>query len=154
MQALAPLHFALLLSPIPLLTALNKVSDVPFLPLPGGCETTLPVLQPDPQPPNNALPSVPPPYDSDVQDSSYAVVFSKYLYSSAPTKSAKELRLADHFRTHCVLLNQDGMLGDTLSIVYDMRPRDLQTSINLKNARKMKEFKLLDILAAQYPTHS
>ena len=150
MQALVPLRLVLLLSPMPLLTALNRLPDVPFFPLPGGREFAFPLFQPKPQPepPNNPLTPVPPPYDTDKQDSSNAVVFSKYLYSSASKWSAKEI--ADHFRTHYVLLNQDGMLGDTLSIVYDMRLRDLQTSI--KNARKMKE--VVDILSAQHPTHS
>ena len=146
MQALVPLRLVLLLSPMPLLTALNRLPDVPFFPHTDRRHTAFPL--PQPEPPNNPLTPVPPPYDTDIQASSNAVVFSKYLYSSASTWSAKEI--ADHFRTHYVLLNQDGMLGDTLSIVYDMRLRDLQTSI--KNARKMKE--VVDILAAQHPTHS
>lgn len=146
MQALVPLRLVLLLSPMPLLTALNRLPDVPFFPHTDRRHTAFPL--PQPEPPNNPLTPVPPPYDTDIQDSPNAVVFSKDLYSSASTWSAKEI--ADHFRTHYVLLNQDGMLGDTLSIVYDMRLRDLQTSI--KNARKMKE--VVDILAAQHPTHS
>ena len=73
--------------------------------------------------------------------SSTIVGFSKHLYSSLATENVTTI--TEHFRPAFKTLNQDGMLGDTLSIIYDMRITDLQTSI--KHARKMKE--IIDILA-------
>ena len=70
------------------------------------------------------------------------VGFYKRLYASAGTENTTAL--VEHFRPAFDELNQDGMLGDTLNIIYDMRLNDLQTSV--KHARKMKE--IVDLLAA------
>ena len=80
--------------------------------------------------------------DTDAPHPSVIVGFYKRLYSSMATENVTAL--VEHFRPTFDSLNQDGMLGDTLNIIYDMRLNDLQTSI--RHARKMKE--VVDLLAA------
>jgi hypothetical protein len=63
------------------------------------------------------------------------VGLSKQIYSSLASGDAAEI--AERFRPAFDGLNHDNKLGDTLSILYDMRLMDLQASV--KHARKMKE---------------
>ncbi len=79
--------------------------------------------------------------DSDPPPPESVVGFSKQLYAALATQNSTAL--AEHFRPAFDSLNQDNRLGDTLSILYDMRLMDLQASI--RHARKMKE--VIDILA-------
>jgi hypothetical protein len=68
-------------------------------------------------------------------DDANVIHFQKRIYSALTTGNTTEL--ASHFRSTFEDLNQDGRLGDTLTMLYDMRLMDLQTSV--QHARKMRD---------------
>jgi hypothetical protein len=97
----------------------------------------IPPIPPIP-PPTDVEASPPLPYPTDES----IIRFQKRLYSAVTTGNVTEL--ANHFRPTFDDLNQDGILGDTLTMLYDMRLMDLQASV--QHARKMRDvIDLLDV---------
>ncbi len=92
------------------------------------------------------LPTVVGPPSPAHPSASDIVSFTKRIYSALGNK--KPIDLADDFKGEYATLNSDGLLGEKLGTLQEMRLIDLQLSV--RHARKMRD--LLDILDASDPS--